>query len=135
MPAAEYSTHMKEERGRVYGDVIIDGPYTLHHNAAISGDVRVIEGGKAYLRGNVGGDLIVDYGGRVHVYGHIHGNLIMFRGCKVIISGAIAGNATNTNSRLFIDRHGRVLGRIKTVGKHAETQIEDAYGVKIERGK
>lgn len=135
MSIAEHSTQMKEERGRVYGDVTIAEPYTLHRSGAISGDVRVVEKGKAWLRGNVGGDLIVDYGGRVHVYGHIHGDLIMFRGCKVVVSGAIAGNATNTNSRLFIDRHGRVLGRIKTVGKHAETQIEDEYGIKIERGK
>ncbi len=124
---------MKEERGRVYGDIAIAERYTLW--GAVSGDMRVLEGGKVWIRGHVGGDLIVDYGGRVHVFGHIAGNLIMFRGSKVILSGVIGGNASNTNARLFIDRHGRVLGRTKTVGKHAETQIEDAYGVKIERGK
>ncbi len=124
---------MKEERGRIYGDATIDEPYTLW--GAISGDLRVVEGGKVYVRGHIGGDLIVDFGGRVHVFGHIAGNLMMFRGSKVILSGVVGGNASNQNARLFIDRHGRVLGKVKTTGKHAETQIEDDYGVKIERGK
>lgn len=124
---------MREERGRIYGDATIDEPYTLW--GAISGDLRVVDGGKVYVRGHVGGDLIVDHGGRVHVFGHVGGNLIMFRGCKVILSGVIGGNATNTSSRLFIDRHGRVLGKTKTRGKQAETQIEDDYGIKIEHGK
>ena len=133
MPVAEPYTPMKDERGRVYGDITINERYTLW--GAVSGDVRVVEGGKVWLRGNIGGDLIVDFGGRVHVYGHVGGDLLMFRGSKVILSGVIAGNASNKDARLFIDRNGRVLGRTKTTGKHAETQIEDAYGIRIERGK
>ena len=124
---------MKEERGRVYGDITVSEHYTLW--GAVSGDMRVVEGGKVWLRGHVGGDLIVDFGGRVHVFGHVAGNLMMFRGSKVILSGVIGGNAGNANARLFINRHGRVLGKTKTSGKHGETQIEDDYGIKIERGK
>lgn len=123
---------MREERGRVYGDITIAEPYTLW--GAVSGDMRVNDGGKVWLRGHVGGDVIVDFGGRVHVFGHVAGSLIMFKGSKVIISGVIGGSATNKDSRLFIGRNGRVLGKLKTVGKYAETQIEDDYGVKIQRG-
>lgn len=125
---------MREERARVVGDLTVDDKFTLW--GAVTGDLRVIEGGKVYVRGNVGGDLIVDFGGRVHVYGHIVGNLQLFRGAKVVLSGTVGGNAANQNARLFIDSHGRVLGRIKTEGKHAETHIEDQYGGKrIEYGK
>ena len=124
---------MREERGRVVGDLTIDEPFTLW--GGVTGDLRIVEGGKVYVRGHVGGDLIVDFGGRVHTFGHIAGNLIMFRGSKVILSGVVGGNATNDNARLFIDKHGRVLVKIRTKGKHAETQIEDAYGIRVERGK
>ena len=124
---------MREERGRVYGDATIAEPYTLW--GVIMGDLRVLDGGKVYVRGNIGGDLIVDFGGRVHVFGHVAGNLLLFRGSKVILSGVVAGFASNDNGRLFLDKHGRVLGKIKTKGKHAETQIEDDYGIKVERGR
>ncbi len=129
----EAGTGMREERGRVVGDMTVDDKFTLW--GGVTGDLRVVDGGKCYVRGNVGGDLIVDFGGRVHVYGHIAGNLQLFRGAKVILSGTVSQNANNKNARLFIDPHGRVLGKIKTQGRHAETHIEDAYGgVKIEYG-
>ena len=124
---------MREERGRIYGDAVIAEPFTLW--GSVTGDLKVLEGGKVYVRGNIGGDLIVDFGGRVHVFGHVAGNLMLFRGAKVILSGVVAENASNQNARLFIDKHGRVLGKIKTKGKHAETQIEDDYGIRVERGK
>ena len=124
---------MREERGRVLGDAIIAEPYTLW--GTIQGDLKVLDGGKVYVRGNIGGDLIVDFGGRVHVFGHVAGNLTLFRGAKVILSGVVAGAASNDNARLFVDKHGRVLGRTKTKGRHAETQVEDDYGIKVERGK
>ena len=51
------------------------------------------------------------------------------------LSGVVAGNATNDNARLYINKHGRVLGKTRTKGKHAETQTEESWGVKLERGK
>ena len=125
---------MREERGRVVGDLTVNDKFTLW--GGVTGDLRVVEGGKVYVRGNVGGDLIVDFKGRVHVYGHIAGNLQLFRGAKVILSGVVGGNASNQNARLFIDQNGRVLGRVKTEGKHAETHRENKYGdTEIEYGR
>ncbi|MEM1013471.1 MAG: hypothetical protein AAGI46_14775 [Planctomycetota bacterium] len=125
---------MREERGRHIGDMTVDDKFTLW--GSVSGDLRIVEGGKCYVRGNVGGDLLVDFGGRCHLYGHVAGNLQLFRGSKVIVSGTIGGVASNKNGRLYIDQHGRVLGRIKTEGKHAETTTEDAYGnTKVEYGE
>ena len=125
---------MREERGRVVGDLTVSEKFTLW--GGVTGDLRVVEGGKLYLRGNVGGDLYVDFGGRVHVYGHVAGNLQLFRGAKVVLSGTVGGSAANQNARLFVDRHGRVIGKIKTLGKHAETHVEDQYGgMRVEYGK
>jgi len=73
--------------------------------------------------GAIYGDLIVEFGGRVHIYGHVSGNLLVFRGAKVINSGVISGNAANDGGRLYIDRDGQVLGRVKTENK-GETTIE-----------
>ena len=54
----------------------------------------------------------------------------------MILSGVVGGNAANQNARLYIDRHGRVLGKTKTIGRHAETHIEDRYGgMRVEYGK
>lgn len=125
---------MREERGRIIGDFTVKEKFTLW--GGVTGDLRIVEGGRCYVRGNVGGDLIVDFGGRAHVYGHIAGNLQLFRGAKVILSGAVSGNAANQNGRLYIDSHGRVLGKVKTTGRHAETHIEDRYGgMRVEYGK
>jgi cytoskeletal protein CcmA (bactofilin family) len=125
---------MREERQRIVGDFSCAERMTIW--GGVTGDLRVVEGGKLYLRGNVGGDLIVDFGGRVHIYGHIAGNLQLFRGAKVVLSGTVGENAANQNGRLFIDRHGRVIGRVKTTGKHAETHIEDQFGgMRVEYGK
>lgn len=123
---------MREIRETVYGDIVID--YACNLWSAVSGDMRVVEGGKVHIRGNIGGDLIVDSGGRAHILGHVGGNLLMFRGTKVIISGVVVGNVTNKDGRLFIGKNARILGRRKTTGRYAETQIEDAYGLQIERG-
>lgn len=112
---------MKEVRENLVGDQVIDQKYELW--GKITGDVRVIDGGKFYMRGSIYGDLIVEFGGRVHIFGHVSGNLYMFRGTKVIHSGIISGNATNDGGRLYIDRLGQVLGRVKTLNK-GETIIE-----------
>ncbi len=111
---------MKEVRENLAGDQTIDQKYELW--GKITGDVRVVEGGKFYMRGTIYGDLIVEYGGRVHIFGHVAGNLYVFRGTKVIHSGVISGNATNDGGRLYIDRDGQVLGRVKTL--KGETTVE-----------
>lgn len=111
---------MREERGAVDGDVQVDEPYTLW--GSVTGDVRVVEGGKMYVRGSIYGDLIVEFGGRVHVFGQVSGNLVLYRGSKVINSGTIQGDAINEGGRLYVDRHGNVLGKVKT--HKGETTIE-----------
>lgn len=117
---------MREERGRIAGDVTVDEPYTLW--GAINGDVRVVEGGKMYVRGNIYGDLIVEYGGRVHVYGQVSGNLTVHRGAKVIHSGTVAGNAVNEGGRLYIEACSHVLGKVKTnKGETAEEPKDKGF--------
>jgi len=111
---------MKEERGNLNGDQSIAEKYELW--GKISGDVRVVDGGKFYMRGMIYGDLIVEYGGRVHIYGHVSGNLVVYRGSKVIVSGIVSGNATNEGGRLYIDRDGQVLGKINK--NKGDTQVE-----------
>ncbi len=111
---------MKEVRDNLVGDQVIAEKYELW--GKVTGDVRVVEGGKFYMRGTIYGDLIVEYGGRVHIYGHVSGNLHLFRGTKVIHSGVISGSATNDGGRLYIDRDGQVLGRVKTL--RGETTVE-----------
>jgi cytoskeletal protein CcmA (bactofilin family) len=112
---------MREERGKVDGPVTVDEKYTLW--GSIMGDVKVVDGGKLYVRGNVYGDLIVEFGGRVHVFGTVTGNLQLWQGTKVIISGIIQGNANNTGGRLYVDQHGSILGKTKTE-KNGETHVE-----------
>jgi hypothetical protein len=112
---------MREERGRVYGDVIIYERYTLW--GTIIGMVRVIEKGKFWVRGNIQGDMTVEYGGRVHIYGNVTGDLFVARGAKVIVTGTVGGSATNDGGRLYIDPEGRVLGKIKT--QRGETVQKD----------
>ncbi len=111
---------MKQERDSLFGDQVIAEPYELW--GKITGDVRVVEGGKFYLRGAIHGDLIVDEGGRVHIFGYVSGNLFVFKKTKVIHSGLVSGNATNDGGRLYIDRDGAVTGRVKTLS--GDTQIE-----------
>ena len=111
---------MKQERGTLTGDQVIAEPYELW--GKVHGDVRVVEGGKFYMRGSINGDLIVDVGGRVHIYGHVTGDLYVFKKTKVIHSGLVSGNATNDGGRLYIDRDGAVSGRVKTIS--GETKIE-----------
>ena len=124
---------MKEERGRIDGNMTVDYPLTMW--GSVTGDMKVVEGGKVYVRGNVGGDLIVDFKGRVHVYGHIGGNITLFRGAKLILSGVCAGNVDNQNARFYTDEHGKVLGKVKTRGKHAESHLHNGYEVRIVYGK
>ncbi len=117
---------MREERGRIAGNITVEEPYTLW--GSITGDVHVVEGGKMYVRGNIYGDLIVEFGGRVHIFGHISGSLLIKRGSKVINSGTVTGNATNDGGRLYLEAVGSVLGKIKTVrGETHEEQKNDGF--------
>ena len=111
---------MKSERGNLAGDVTIDEKYELW--GKVTGNVRVVEGGKFYMRGAIYGDLIVAFGGRVHIYGHVSGDLYVHRGAKVIHSGLVSGQATNDGGRLYVDRDGQITGKVKTL--RGDTQIE-----------
>jgi cytoskeletal protein CcmA (bactofilin family) len=103
---------MREERGHLRGDVVIDEAYTLW--GTIAGDVTAVQGSKFYLRGMIYGSLTVLHGGRVHVYGNVTGDLTVKDGAKVIHSGVLGGNARNEGGRLYIDKIAKVLGNIKT---------------------
>ena len=112
---------MREERGTIAGDVIVFEPFNLW--GSIGGNVRVIEGGKFYVRGAIYGDLTVEYGGRVHIFGNVTGNLRVERGAKVIHSGVVGKNAANEGGRLYIEAAAKVLGDVITTN-HGETRDE-----------
>jgi cytoskeletal protein CcmA (bactofilin family) len=111
---------MREERGQVSGNVDIDDLYTLW--GSIAGNVRVLSGGKFYLRGTIYGNLLVDNGGRCHIWGNLKGNLEVMPGSKVIHSGLISGDAINRGGRLYIESCATVGGRVKTID--GKTQID-----------
>lgn len=102
---------MREERGQIGGDVVVYEPFTLW--GSIGGNVRVIQGGKFYVRGAIYGNLTVEFGGRVHIFGNVSGNLIVERGAKVIHSGILGHDAINEGGRLYIEAASRILGKIK----------------------
>lgn len=115
---------MREERGKLSGEVVVYEPFTLW--GTVAGNVKVIEGGKLYVRGAIYGDLLVEFGGRVHVFGSVTGELTVLRGAKVIVSGVLCGNATNRGGRLYINNSAKLLGKIKTL--RGETTIEPKAG-------
>jgi len=108
---------MREERGQLAGEVIVYEPFNLW--GSVGGRVKVVQGGKLYVRGAVYGDLIVEYGGRAHVLGNVTGNLVVHRGAKVIHSGILGGDAVNEGGRLFIQAASKIHGKVKT--KKGET--------------
>ncbi len=114
---------MREERNRVQGDVIVEEPYTLW--GSISGDCRVMSGGKLYVRGAIHGDLRVEEGGRCHIFGNVGGSLYVGRKAKVINSGTVIGGATNDGGRLFLEADAKVLGPVKTL--RGETTQEPKF--------
>jgi predicted acyltransferase (DUF342 family) len=111
---------MREERGQLAGDVVVYEKFTLW--GSVGGNVKVIQGGRMYVRGAIYGNLTVEYGGRVHVYGNISGDLVVHHGAKVIHSGILGGDAVNLGGRLYIDASAKVMGRVRT--KDGETKIE-----------
>jgi hypothetical protein len=114
---------MREERGTISGNITVFEPFTIW--GSVGGNVKVIEGGKLYLRGSVYGDLDVGFGGRVHIYGNVTGNLTVGRGGKVIHSGVIGGDAINTGGRIFIEAVSKIGGKIKT--KKGDTMIDPRF--------
>ncbi len=116
---------MREERGHLKGNQVIDEPYTLW--GSIAGDVTAIKGSKFYVRGAIYGTLTVLHGGRVHVYGNISQNLIVKDGAKVIHSGTVGGDCLNQGGRLYVDAHGKVYGDIKTEDD-GDTKVESDSG-------
>ncbi|HEX8323200.1 MAG TPA: hypothetical protein VF595_04730 [Tepidisphaeraceae bacterium] len=115
----------KEERNNLVGDQIVNEKYELW--GKITGNVRVVEGGKFYHRGAIYGDLVVEFGGRVHIFGHVTGDLFVHRGAKVIHSGLVSGNANNDGGRLYIDRDGIVTGKVKTLRGETEIETKDVF--------
>ncbi len=114
---------MREERGQLSGDVLVYEPFNLW--GSVGGDVRVIQGGKLYVRGAIYGNLTVEYGGRVHVLGNVSGNLTVQRGAKVIHGGVLGGDAVNEGGRLYIDSAAKIMGRIKSPS--GETKAEPGF--------
>jgi cytoskeletal protein CcmA (bactofilin family) len=112
---------MREERGNIRGNLVVDEPYTLW--GSIAGDVTAVKGSKFYVRGMIYGSLTVLHGGRVHVYGNITGNLVVKDGAKVIHSGVVGGDAINEGGRLYVDKIAKVLGDVKSE-EGSQTVIE-----------
>jgi cytoskeletal protein CcmA (bactofilin family) len=111
---------MREERGKLKGNLVINELYTLW--GMIVGNVKVIHGGKLYLRGSIYGNLTVESGGRAHIFGNIQGNLTVSGDAKVIHSGVIGGDVLNRGGRLYIEQIAKVMGKVKT--KTGETTLE-----------
>jgi predicted acyltransferase (DUF342 family) len=117
---------MREERGQISGDIVVYEPFTIW--GTVGGNVKVVEGGKLYLRGSIYGDLLVEWGGRVHVYGNVTGKLCVERGAKVIVSGIIGADAVNRGGRLFVDSTATIGGKIKT--RSGDTTVDPKYKAK-----
>jgi cytoskeletal protein CcmA (bactofilin family) len=123
---------MREERGQLRGNQVVDEPFTLW--GSIAGDVTAVKGSKLYVRGTIYGDLTILHGGRVHVYGKVTGNLLVKDGAKVIVSGLIGGDAANEGGRMFIDSLGKVEGHTLTTDD-GETRVEGVTPSVQERGE
>jgi hypothetical protein len=114
---------MREERGRLAGNQVVFEPFELW--GSIGGNVRVIEGGKLYVRGAIYGDLRIEDGGRCHVFGNVTGNIIVKPGAKVIHSGVVGKDVVNQGGRLVVDAMAKVMGKIRT--KSGETKLEGKH--------
>jgi cytoskeletal protein CcmA (bactofilin family) len=103
---------MREERGKIAGNVSVTERYTLW--GMIIGDVHVQKTGKFYLRGSIYGNLIVEEGGRAHIYGTVQGKVTVEPYAKVIHSGIIGGDLLNRGGRLYVELTAKTMGKIKT---------------------
>ena len=114
---------MREERGHLRGNLVIDEPYTLW--GSIAGNVTAVKGSKFYMRGAIYGDLTVEDGGRVHVFGNVQGNITVKEGAKVIHSGICGRDVVNNGGRLVVEAIAKVLGKVRT--KSGETKLEGKH--------
>lgn len=112
---------MREERGQIPGDVVVYEPFTLW--GSIGGNVKVIEGGKFYVRGAIYGNMEVEPGGRVHILGVVSGDVTVHPDAKLIVSGQIGGNLVNRGGRVTVDSSAQVHGRVKT--RDGDTLVEE----------
>jgi cytoskeletal protein CcmA (bactofilin family) len=112
---------MREERGKVSGDIVVYEPFTLW--GSVGGNVKVIEGGKFYVRGTIYGNLVIEEGGRAHIFGNVVGDVTIEPKAKLVHSGIITGDAINNGGRLFIESMAEVQGKVKN-RKGAETTIQ-----------
>ena len=103
---------MREERGTLSGDIVVCEEYTLW--GSIIGNVRVVDGGKFYLRGTIHGSIDVEPGGRMHIFGRVSGKVKLARGTKVIHSGMIGSDVINDGGRFFVDAGAIIEGKVKT---------------------
>ncbi|MDP9173137.1 MAG: hypothetical protein M3O30_04625 [Planctomycetota bacterium] len=111
---------MREERGKLTGDVSVNELYTLW--GMIVGTVTVIQGGKFYLRGSIYGDLVAAPGARIHIFGNVQGKLTVHPDAKVVHSGVIGGDVINRGGRIFIEHTSKIMGKVKT--KDGKTTVE-----------
>ena len=114
---------MREERGHLRGDLVIDEPYTLW--GSIAGDVTAVKGSKFYVRGPIYGSLTVLHGGRVHVFANVTGDLVVKDGAIVIHSGVVGGDCVNQGGRLYVDKIAKTLGHIRTEEGKTTMEGED----------
>jgi cytoskeletal protein CcmA (bactofilin family) len=103
---------MREERGQISGDVVVYEEFTLW--GTIGGSVKVIKGGKFYVRGMIYGAMEVEDGGRVHIFGNVSGDVTISKDGKVVHSGVIGGDVINNGGRFFADSTARIMGKVKT---------------------
>jgi hypothetical protein len=103
---------MREQRENSVGDVLVYEEFTLW--GTIVGNVKVINGGKFYVRGAVHGNLLVDRGGRVHIFGQVSGDMRLEKYSKTINSGLVGGDLINEGGRYFGDPGSQILGKVKT---------------------
>jgi cytoskeletal protein CcmA (bactofilin family) len=103
---------MREERGKLAGDVAINEPYTLW--GMIVGDVSVQKEGKFYLRGSIYGNLTIEEGGRAHIFGTVQGKVTVEAYAKVIHSGIVGGDLLNKGGRLYVELSSKTMGKIRT---------------------
>ena len=103
---------MREERGNLKGDLVIDEPFTLW--GSIAGNVTAVTGSKFYARGTIFGNLTVLHRGRVHIFGNITGNLFVKDGAKVVHEGVVGGDILNSGGRLYIYSNAKILGKVRT---------------------
>src|ERR1700722_9546480 len=101
---------MREERGQLAGNVVINELYTLW--GTIGGTVKIVDGGRFYMRGTIYGDVFIEDGGRAHIFGNITGNLTVAANAKVIIGGIVSGKLTNNGGRVYIEDYDSLGGKV-----------------------